>query len=264
MKIQPNPFKTALAEAPPLLGIWSMLNASLGVEAIGASGFDWVLLDGEHSPLELADAISHLQVLAALNTIPMVRLANNDPILLKRYLDGGAATIMLPNIQSVEGAKAAVSAMHYPPAGTRGVAAMHRASRFGRTSDYLKTATDSLCLIVQLETPIAIDRLEEIAAVPGVDALFIGPSDLSATMGHLGAPDHPKVQEVILGALERAKRLAKPIGVLAANPEAAERFISAGFDFVSVANDLALLVQSADATAAHYRKMTVRQPGEMR
>ena len=146
-------------------------------------------------------------------------------------------------------------AMHYPPAGKRGVAVMHRASRYGHVPDYLKTASDALCLILQLETLEALSRLEEIGSVQGVDALFIGPGDLSASMGLLGQPDHPKVQEVAADALERARRLGTPLGILAPNPGAAERYIAMGFAFVSVANDLAMLVQSADASAARYREL---------
>lgn len=250
-----NAFKDALSGPRPLVGIWSMLNSTTAVEAVGGAGFDWMLLDGEHSPLELADAIDHLRALAACGTAPIVRLPDNDPILFKRFLDAGVTTVMLPQVQSAAEARAAVQAMHYPPLGARGVALMHRASRYGRTPDYLRTASDSLCLVVQLETPAALDRLEEIAAVEGVDALFFGPGDLSATLGLLGQPDHPKVQETIAGAFERAQVLGKPCGVLAPNPAAARRYIEMGFAFVSVASDLALLVHNADATASQYREL---------
>lgn len=250
-----NAFKAALTGPRPLIGIWSMLNSSTAVEALGGSGFDWILLDGEHSPLELQDAISHLRALGTSATLPIVRLPDNDPILFKRFLDAGATTIMLPHVESAAEARAAVDAMHYAPRGSRGVAAMHRASRYGRTPQYLQTASDSLCLIVQIETPLALERLDEIAAVPGVDALFFGPGDLSAAFGHLGQPDHPQVQEAIAQAFARAQRLGVPAGVLAPNPAAAQRYLEMGFAFVSVANDLATLVQNADAAAARYREV---------
>lgn len=255
MQSSPNPFKSAIHGSRPLVGVWSMSNSSNVVEALGHSGYDWLLLDGEHSPQELADAMNHLRALAASPTMPIVRVATNDAILFKRYLDAGVATVMVPYVQSAAEARAAVQAMYYPPAGQRGVAVMHRASRFGRVPEYLKTANDGLCLIVQLETQAAIAQLEEIAAVDGVDALFIGPGDLSATMGHLGQPDHPKVQEAIADAFQRARRAKIPMGILAANPAAAERYIAMGFAFVSVANDLAMLVHTADATAARYREL---------
>ena len=255
MQSQTNPFKTALTGPRPLVGIWSMLNSTTGVEAISGSGYDWILLDGEHSPLELQDAINHLRVLTDGTTMPIVRLPNNDPILFKRFLDAGTTTIMLPQVQSAAEAKAAVDAMRYAPQGSRGVAVMHRASRYGRVPQYLQNANDGLCLIVQIETPTALDRLEEIAAVEGVDALFFGPGDLSAAFGLLGQPDHPKVQEAITQAFERAQRAGVPAGVLAPNPQAAQRYLEMGFAFVSVANDLALLVQAADAAAARHREL---------
>jgi 4-hydroxy-2-oxoheptanedioate aldolase len=255
MQTPTNPFKTALTQPRPLVGVWSMLNSATAVEALSGSGFDWILLDGEHSPLELRDAIEHLRALNGGTTLPIVRLPDNDPILFKRFLDAGATTIMLPQVQSAAEAKAAVSAMRYAPAGARGVALMHRASRYGRVPNYLQTANEGLCLIVQIETPAALDNLEEIASVDGVDALFFGPGDLSASMGVLGQPDHPKVQEAIAAALERASRVGVPAGVLAPNPAAAQRYLEMGFAFVSVANDLAMLVHTADATAARYREM---------
>ncbi|HWI82275.1 HpcH/HpaI aldolase/citrate lyase family protein [Ramlibacter sp.] len=254
MQSSRNPFKSAIRGGRPLVGVWSMSNSTNAVEALAHSGYDWLLLDGEHSPQELADVMNHLRALAASTTMPIVRIATNDPILFKRYLDAGVTTVMVPYVQSAAEARAAVQAMYYPPAGQRGVAVMHRASRFGRVPDYLRTANDGICLIVQLETQAAIAQLEDIAA-EGVDALFIGPGDLSATMGYLGQPDHPKVQEVIADAFQRARRAKIPMGILAANPAAAERYIAMGFAFVSVANDLAMLVHTADACAARYREL---------
>lgn len=250
-----NRFKEAIHTARPLIGVWSMLNSSTAVEAVGHAGYDWMLLDGEHSPMGLQNAIDHMRALAATGTMPIVRVATNDAILFKRYLDAGVSTVMVPYVQGPEEARAAVDAMHYPPGGKRGVAVMHRASRYGHVSEYLKTASDSLCLILQLETLEALSSLEEIGSVQGVDALFIGPGDLSASMGLLGQPDHPKVQEVAAEALERARRLRIPLGILAPNPGAAERYIAMGFAFISVANDLAMLVQSADASAARYQEL---------
>jgi len=250
-----NPFKTALRGPKPLIGLWSMLNSATAVEVVSGSGYDWVLLYGEHSPLELKDAIEQLRVLAGGTTLPIVRLPHNDPILFKRFLDVGMTTVMVPQVQSAAEAKAAVNAMHYPPMGSRGIAVMHRASRYGRVPNYLATASESLCLIVQIETPAALDRLEEIASVPGVDAVFFGPGDLSANLGLIGQADHPKVQEAIAKGLERAQRLGVPAGVLAPNPAAGQRYLELGFAFVSVGNDLAMLVQAADANAARFREL---------
>jgi 2-keto-3-deoxy-L-rhamnonate aldolase RhmA len=232
-----------------------MLNSATGVEVIAGSGYDWVLLDGEHSPLELRDAIEQLRVVAGSSTMPIVRLPNNDPIQFKRFLDAGMTTVMVPHVESADEAKAAVEAMHYPPKGSRGIAVMHRASRYGRVPNYLATASDSLCLIVQIETPTALERLEEIASVPGVDAVFFGPGDLSATLGVIGQPDHPRVQDAIAQGLERARHLGVPAGVLAPNAAAGQRYLEMGFAFVSIANDLAMLVQAADASAARFREL---------
>lgn len=250
-----NPFKTALRGPRPLIGLWSMLNSPTGVEVASGSGYDWILLDGEHSPQQLEDAIEQMRILANGSTVPIVRLPHNDPILFKRYLDAGMTTVMVPHVESAEEARAAVSAMHYPPLGTRGIAVMHRASRYGRVPNYLANAGDALCLIVQIETPAALDRLEEIASVPGVHAVFFGPGDLSASMGLIGQPDHPKVQEAIAQGFERAQRVGVPAGVLAPNPAAGQRYLEMGFPFVSIGNDLAMLVQAVDANAARFREL---------
>jgi 2-keto-3-deoxy-L-rhamnonate aldolase RhmA len=250
-----NPFRQALATGRPLIGIWSMLNSTNAVEGIAWSGFDWLLIDGEHSPVTLADAMAHMRVLAATPTLPIVRLVWNDPVLLKQYLDAGAATIMLPYVQTAAEAEAAVLAMRYPPRGQRGVAAMHRASRYGRIKDYAEHADDSLFLIVQIETRQAMSNLDAILAVDGVDAVFFGPGDLAASMGFTGRPDHPEVTAEIDAALERVRRARKAAGLLAPNAELGERHIRSGFDFVSVANDCAMLFGAADATAARFRSV---------
>lgn len=250
-----NPFKAALRRGRPQIGIWSMLNSADAVEGLAHAGYDWILLDGEHSPMTLADAMAQLRALQGSATAPIVRLEWNDPVLLKRFLDAGAATIMLPYVQSADEARAAVRAMRYPPGGARGVAIMHRASRYGRIRDYVARANDGLYLIVQIETREAVARLEEIAAVDGVDAVFLGPGDLAASMGMAGRPDHPEVTAVIDEALARGRRTGKSVGVLAPNATLAERHIRAGFDFVSVANDFAILIQGADATASRFREI---------
>ncbi|MCG8361689.1 MAG: aldolase/citrate lyase family protein [Kiloniellales bacterium] len=256
-----NPFRSALASKRPLVGIWSMLNSVHAIEGLAYSGFDWVLIDGEHAPLTLADAMSHLRTLEGKSLVPIVRLAWNDSVLLKQYLDAGVRTLMLPFVQSGEEAAQAVAAMRYPPHGHRGVALMHRASRYGRTKDYLRHAHRDLFLIVQIETRSALDRLEEIAATDGVGALFFGPSDLAASLGHIGQPDHPRVMEAIRDARERVRATGKAAGVLAPNGDVAEQHLRAGFDFVSVTSDCALLFHGADATAARFRAVAEQAAG---
>lgn len=251
--LPPNPFRAALGRGRPLIGIWSMLNSTNAVEGLGYSGFDWLLIDGEHAPVSLHDAMDHLRAIAATPTIPILRLPWNDPILLKQHLDAGATTIMLPYVQDADEADAAVRAMRYPPQGTRGVAAMHRASRYARLRDYVTRANDELFLIVQIETVAAVERIEEIAAIDGVDALFFGPGDLAATMGFPGEAGHPEVIRLIEEGLARCRKTGKAVGVLAPNDELSERHIRSGFDFVSVANDCALLFRNADAAAERFR-----------
>ncbi|MDN2564850.1 aldolase/citrate lyase family protein [Aquibium sp. A9E412] len=248
-----NPFRRAFGRGRPLVGTWSMLNSSNVVEGLGECGFDWVLIDGEHSPITLADMIAHLRAIAASDTVPIVRLPWNDPVRIKQALDIGATTLMLPYVQSTGEAQAAVAAMRYPPEGVRGVAAMHRASRFGADKTYLARANAGVALIVQIETEAALGQVEAIAATPGVDAVFFGPGDLAATMGHLGRPAAEPVVAAIRDARARLRGSGVRTGVLAPSPELAEAFIRDGFDFVSVANDAALLFSGAAAAAARFR-----------
>ncbi|ASJ73218.1 HpcH/HpaI aldolase family protein [Granulosicoccus antarcticus] len=248
-----NPFRTALAkQGRPLVGIWSVLNSSNVVEGLAHSGFDWMLIDNEHAPTDLGDTLSHLRAIAGSDTAPIVRLPWNDPVMIKKYLDIGAQTLMLPFVQSVEEAKAAVAATRYAPQGHRGIAMMHRASRYGRIRDYIDRANDERFLIVQIETPTALDVAEDIAAVEGVDAVFFGPGDLSTLMGHRGNPTHQDVLEAMEAKCRLLHKAGKTVGILAPNAEAAERFIQFGFDFVSVATDGAIIFNAADGIAARF------------
>jgi 4-hydroxy-2-oxoheptanedioate aldolase len=253
--IPQNAFRAALANGRPLIGIWSMLNSVDATEALGWSGYDWLLIDGEHAPVTLQDAIAHSRAIAATPTVPIMRLVWNDPQLLKQHLDGGITTIMLPYVQSAEEAARAVQAVSYPPRGTRGVAAMHRGSRYARINDYVTKANAEIFLIVQIETVSAMERCEEIASVEGVDAVFFGPGDLAASMGFPGQAGHPDVTAAIEEGFRRCRPTGKAVGVLAPNDEIAERHIRSGFDFVSVANDCALLFRNADAAAARFRRV---------
>lgn len=259
--VRPNGFRTALAQGRPLIGIWSMMNSVDGTEALGWAGFDWLLIDGEHAPVSLHDAMAHCRALAGTPTVPIVRLMWNDRLLLKAHLDAGITTIMLPYVQSAEEARAAVAMMRYPPAGLRGIASMHRASRYAREKDYPTRAAESLFLIVQIETLQALERCEEIAAVDGVDAVFFGPGDLAASMGLTGQAAHPDVTAAIEDGLRRCRPSGKAVGVLAPDDEIAERHIRSGYDFVSVANDFALLLRNADAAAARFGALAA-QPGK--
>ncbi len=238
-----NPLKRWLTGTGPKnpLGTWLMAAAPATAEAMGYVGFDFLVVDMEHVPIEVADLAHILRAIGCTPAQALVRLAWNDQVLVKRVMDAGAQSLMFPFIQTVEEARAAVSFTRYPPDGVRGVAAVHRGSRFGQAANYLKRANDEVVVILQLETPEAIARLPEIAAVPGVDALFVGPGDLSAAMGHIGNIAHPDVQTLIARAAQAAHAAGKPVGIVGPNPDMVRRFLAYGYDFAAVASDIAMM-----------------------
>lgn len=249
----PNRFRQALAKETSLFGVWSVLNSSDVVEGLCWSGYDWILIDNEHSPCDLGDTLHHLRAIAGTPTAPVVRLPSSDPVLIKKYLDIGAQTIMLPFVQSASEAAAAVKAMRYAPEGERGFALMHRGSRFGREKNYCAKSAEHLFLIVQIETPEAMQQVEEIAAVPGVDAVFFGPGDLSASMGHTAQPNHPDVVSAILDGQKKVRAQGKATGILALGDAVVKTYLDSGFDFVAGVTDGGLLFASADQAAEKYQ-----------
>lgn len=253
MDLPRNAFKHAIAGGTLQIGLWSSLASTIAADVVADSGFDWILLDTEHSPNELPSLLGQLQVLARSTTSPVVRPAWNDPVLFKRILDIGAQTLLVPYVQNADEAKRAVLATRYPPAGIRGVTGSGRASRYGRVKEYLKTAEREIAVLVQVETGGALDQLEAIAAVEGVDGVFIGPSDLAASLGHIGNPAHADVQARIADAVKRLKALGKPAGILTGNEDEARRYIDWGYTFVAVGVDLGLLSRSADALARKFK-----------
>lgn len=253
-----NRFKLLLNKQMQI-GIWSTLCSNIVIDALSDSGFDWVLLDTEHSPNELPNVMTQLQTLAGTDMAAVVRPAWNDPVLIKRFLDIGAQTLLIPFVQSAEEAKFAVAAVRYPNYGIRGVAAAHRGNRYGRIRDYVHRANEEICVIVQVETSKAIDNIPDIASVEGVDAIFIGPSDLAADLGHIGEAGHADVQREIARALELCQEQRIPAGVLAPVQEQAELWLDAGFAFIAVASDMGLLTQQADAKAEHFKMLTLNR-----
>ena len=251
--MQRNAFKHDLAAGKLQIGLWSSLCSNIAAEIIGDSGFDWILLDTEHSPNEIPDLVGQLQGMQASKTTPIIRPAWNDAVLIKRALDIGAQSLLLPYVQNVAEAKAAVAATRYPPHGIRGVSVAARASRYGRTPGYLTKANDEICVLVQVETGKAMKNLEAIAAVEGVDGVFIGPSDLAASLGHVGNPQHPEVQAAIKDAVMRLKAVGKPAGMLTGNEEEARRYIDWGYLFVAVGADVGLLAKNADALCKRFK-----------
>ncbi len=253
MELVRNEFKHALAEGQTLIGLWSSLCSNIAAEVFADSGFDWILLDTEHSPNEIPGLLSQLQALSTGTASPIVRPAWNDAVLFKRLLDIGAQTLLVPYVQTPGEALAAVSQTRYPPAGIRGVTAVGRAARYGRVSDYLGRAGEEICLLVQVETAQAIGRLEDIAGVEGVDGVFIGPSDLAASLGHIGNPGHAEVQAHIEDAARRLAAINKPAGILTGNEDEARRYLEWGYRFVAVGSDLGILSHGADALAGKFK-----------
>ena len=241
-----NAFKHALAEGRPQIGLWSSLGSGTAAEILAGAGFDWLLIDTEHAPTELPMVVEQLRAMVGGTASPIVRPAWNDPVLFKRLLDVGVQSFLVPFVQDATEAARAVAATRYPPSGTRGVAVTHRANRYGRVPNYFHRAHEELCVIVQIETRSALSQLEAIATVEGVDALFVGPSDLAAALGHIGDNRHPDVQAVFADACTRAQRIGKPIGILAPVEEDARRFLEMGFRFVALGSDIALLRRAAE------------------
>lgn len=253
MDLPRNAFKHALAADQLQIGLWCSLCSNIAADVVRDAGFDWLLLDSEHSPNEIPDLLAQLQAVSGGTATPIVRPAWNDTVLIKRCLDIGAPALLVPYVQNPDEAKAAVAAVRYPPGGVRGVAVASRASRYGRVTDYLKKADTEICLLVQVETRAALDKLEAIATVDGVDGVFIGPSDLSASLGHVGNPAHPDVQNALEDAAKRLKAVGKPAGILTGNEDEARRYIGWGYTFVAVGSDIGLLGRGADALAKKFK-----------
>lgn len=253
MDFHPNRFKARLLAHELQIGIWASLCSPIAVDIMRDSGFDWMLLDTEHSPNELPDLLAQLQAVEGGTAHPIVRPAWNDAVLIKRILDIGAMTILVPYVQNAQEAARAVAATRYPPEGMRGVTGSGRASRYGRVKGYLRGANAELCVLAQVETREALAELEAIAAVPGVDGVFLGPSDLAASFGHIGEPGHPEVQAALRDGVERLKRIGKPAGILTPNEEEARRYIEWGYRFVAVGSDVGLLARHADALSARFK-----------
>ncbi len=253
MNLPENPFKRGLASGHQMIGLWNSIPGSLVAEAVAGCGFDWVVIDTEHALTDVPGVLPMLQAMAPYPVAPVVRPAANDPVLIKRLLDLGAQTLLIPYVETVEQAEAAVAAMRYAPAGIRGMAGVTRANRFGAVAGYAARAAEELCLIVQAETIGTLDRIEAICAVDGVDAVFIGPADLAATMGHPGQPGHPEVRAAVEAFVRRITAAGKPAGILTFDPDYARDCIRWGTRFTAVGMDLALMVQAARALSAAFR-----------
>lgn len=254
MDLPHNAFKRALKAGKPQIGLWSTLSSNYSVEVIAGAGFDWILLDTEHSPNDLENLLTQLQAAAPYPTHAVVRVPWNDMVTIKRVLDIGAQSILIPYVSTADEAKAAVSYTRYPPQGVRGVAGSTRASRFGRVKDYARRAHEEICVLVQVENQQGLDNLEAIAAVEGIDGVFIGPADLHASLGHMGEIANPKVMPLIDEAIRRIRKCGKAPGILTPAEEHAKRQLSLGAQFVAVGNDIGLLARGAEALLARFKQ----------
>jgi len=253
MELPQNPFKRALRAGKAQIGLWSSLSSNYSVEVIAGAGFDWLLLDMEHSPNDLESLLTQLQAAAPYATHPVVRVPWNDMVAIKRVLDIGAQSLLVPYVSTPEEAAAAVSYIRYPPAGVRGVAGTTRASRFGRVKDYARRAHQEICLLVQLETQRALDNLEAICAVEGIDGVFIGPADLHASLGHTGEIANPEVKPLIDEAIRRIRKCGRAPGILTPNEADARHWLGCGALFVAVGADVGILARGAESLAAKFK-----------
>lgn len=252
-----NRFKQALAEGKTQIGCWMSFAEGAAAEAMGTAGFDWLVIDGEHSPNDIRSIRDQLMALAASPSHPVVRVPIGEAWIIKMVLDAGAQTVLVPMVESAEQARDLVRACRYPPEGMRGVGgAAARATRFSSIPDYIATADEQICLLVQVETRAGIAALDEILQVEGIDGIFIGPADLSTDMGFQGNSAAPEVQAVIADAFRRIRAAGKAPGVLGVTDEAAQGYLDAGAQFLAVGLDLLILIGNARALAAHWKAKT--------
>lgn len=248
MELPVNRFRQALREGRTQIGLWCALADAYATEIGAAAGFDWVLIDGEHGPNDVRSILAQLQAVAPYPAHPVVRPVNGESDTLKPLLDAGAQTLLVPMVESVEQARRIVAATRYPPHGHRGVGAgLARASRWGRVADYVHRCHEQLCVLVQVESRAGLAALDGIAAVDGVDGVFIGAADLAADMGHPGEPGHPEVNAAVLDAFSRIQAAGKPAGALTLNEDRAREHLAAGCRFLAVGADAALLARATDA-----------------
>lgn len=258
MNLRINRLKQALQQGETQIGLWSSLCSPIAAELLSFTSYDWILLDTEHAPNELPNVMAQLQAMTQGEASAVVRPAWNDPVLFKRLLDIGTQSLLVPFVQNREEAERAVAATRYPPVGIRGVSSNTRANHYSRLTNYLTECQEQICVIAQLETKTALKAATEIASVPGIDCVFIGPSDLAADLGHIGNPTHPDVVAAISAAIGDITRAGKPAGILAPNEDAAQEYLRLGARLVAVGSDLAVLANGADALARRVRDRFVQ------
>ncbi|KAB0569882.1 4-hydroxy-2-oxoheptanedioate aldolase [Pseudomonas palleroniana] len=256
MDMPVNRFKHRLLNGEVQIGLWLGLADAYCAELAANAGFDWLLIDGEHAPNPLQGMLGQLQAVAPYPGQALIRPVIGDSALIKQLLDIGAQTLLVPMVESAAQARELVRAMRYPPHGIRGVgSALARASRWNSIPDYLDKADEQMCLLVQIENRESLANLDAIAAVDGVDGVFIGPADLSASMGHRGNPGHPEVQAAIEDAIVRITQAGKAAGILSADERLARRYIELGATFVAVGVDTTVLMRGLQALAGKFKSI---------
>lgn len=253
MELPVNSFKRGIYAGAQQIGLWCSLASHVTVEIVAGSGYDWLLIDTEHSPNELPMVFSQLHACMENAVQPIVRPPVNDQVIIKRYLDAGVQSFLIPMVDTAEQAAAAVSYTRYPPDGVRGFAAASRASRFGRVTDYYKRAHEEICVLVQVESELALKNIEAICAVPGVDGVFIGPGDLSAAIGYLGDQGNEKVVSLIEDLSRRIVKAGNRPGILTSDETLAKRYIAAGCIFTAVGSDAGILARGSEALVKRFR-----------
>src|SRR5450755_288849 len=237
----PNSFRQRLLAGETLIGCWCSLANPITTEVLGVAGFDWILLDGEHSPNDVTTFIPQLMALKDSASAPIARPASNNVVELKRLLDAGFYNVLIPMVESADEARRAVAATRYPPAGIRGVSTSQRSNRYGTVDGYFEGIDEQICVLVQIESRKGLAAAAEIAAVDGVDGVFVGPADLSAAIGHLNNPNHPEAQAAIGTIFAAVKSVGKALGILAPIEADARRYLQMGARFVAVGSDLGIL-----------------------
>jgi 4-hydroxy-2-oxoheptanedioate aldolase len=256
-----NTFKSALRGGEAQIGLWLSLANPYTAEICATAGFDWLLIDGEHAPNDVRSILPQLQAVAPYPSHPVVRAVSGDPALIKQLLDIGSQSLLIPMVDTAEQASQLVRATRYAPEGMRGEgAAVGRASLWGLKQDYVDWANDEICLLVQAETKTALQNLDAICAVEGVDGVFIGPADLSASLGHRGNPQHPEVQAAIDEGLRRIMRSGKAAGILTSDVAQAKRYIEMGCRFVAVGIDTRALAMATRSLCASFRAGQPQEP----
>lgn len=255
MELPKNRFKQGLATGQPQYGLWLGLPDNSAAEIAATAGFDWLLIDGEHAPFDLRSIMTHLQAMAPYDVAPIVRCVEGNTALIKQLLDIGVQTLLVPMVETAEQAKQLVQAVRYPPQGIRGLGtSLARAARWGQVPGYLQKANAEICLLVQVETATAMQNLDAILEVEGVDGVFIGPSDLSASMGYIGDAGNPAVVTAINQGLNRIRAAGKHAGLLCLDPSLAENYIQEGANFVGVGVDTLILAQETRKLAQRFKQ----------